>query len=156
MGWRCSTCAHSVDGTRQGAQCNFYTTAYNAHLIDILRQVHMRLQQIEVSALRHFVHLEKGHRIQGLHTVPRKYKIDFYGNVLTWSISSKWRAVFCVISAASRGKQCMASMPNGGTAKYLCIMLLLSLMTIYKGTHTIHSTFQCWLGLQHVRFGQVA
>ena len=24
MGWRCSTCAHSIDGTRQGAQCNFY------------------------------------------------------------------------------------------------------------------------------------
>ena len=44
MGWWCSTCAHSVDGTRQGAQCNFYTTAYNAHLIDVLRQVHMRLQ----------------------------------------------------------------------------------------------------------------
>ena len=44
MGWRCSTCAHSIDGPRQGAQCNFYTTAYNAHLIDVLHQVHMRLQ----------------------------------------------------------------------------------------------------------------
>ena len=53
MGWRCSTCAHSIDGTCQGAQCNFYTTAYNAHLIDVLRQVHMRLQQIwlQVSVL---------------------------------------------------------------------------------------------------------
>ena len=35
---------HSVDGTHQGAQCNFNTITYNAHLIAILRQVHMELQ----------------------------------------------------------------------------------------------------------------
>ena len=41
----------------------------------------------------------------------------------------------------------MASAPNGDTAEYLYMMLLLSLLTMYKGTRTVHSISQCWLGL---------
>ena len=50
----------------------------------------------------------------------------------------------------------MEFMPNGGTAEYLCITLLLSVLTMHKGARTVHSASQRWLGLQHVRFGKVA